>query len=648
MAKNCSKFSTKTARGSGIRRNISKTLLTLVSLPVSGDGPLKCIKFNRAEHRVNSCNTYKSLFWKSNSKSIILSSDFSCKTFNIGRNKEVTVLLSIVFDLLLAMENNNIIQQFVVHKSQDERMKDDAIFLSQNVHTKLFNIQSFQTNLLGSNAGIKDDSAFNVSKQLLQNRECENSPFYFKVSGCVSYCQQLQGCCIFYNTGITKDQMNILYSLQCQQEVYEEACKLYKNTIPNYEHLLEFAFVSKLRHHFNMLGLSEDTLILRVKNATPSQRISEQFIQNSAQLQIQLMRVDFVISPNLTQVFMKTYLSKTPSLCLENTTETPSTATPPPPLTVLQENIPLTSNDAAQETRQQFEYVDGDNFLDINEESESDDESSDSSEEVIFNKSIKVQNINTPKKKIDKGVENVVVYHRPPNNRKQSSLISEDTASSRDYIIDKSNASSASCVDIIRPSHSTTGVTERFSKLYAPSIGNQSHTGITEILSDLNIPPNNEMSSHRGAIPKTFNRAPSSSGVTNVMHEMNIEDTDQIYGFASDVIEKFPQYMEYNILTDVYLKDHDGNLIEIDEKSIYDYRYLQTLVEMDKAFVHQIYKDDFIYLDQEVDKYINYFGFIPNNSDIQKAFNEVRSDQTSRLKQAVYVKLLLQSDLLKE
>lgn len=230
---------------------------------------------------------------------------------------------------MAATTTTTVHQQFIVQKTAEERRQDDAVFLSQNTETRLFNIQSFHTNLMdhpdvinGTNGrstistrnNNNNNNIWNISKQLITDKECESSPLFFKFSGNVAYVPQLNGCCIFYNSGMTKQQMDILYSSQCQMEVLTEACKLMKNAFPNYKHLLQFNFLRKLSKQFNLMGLSEDTLLLTVKSGLPSQ--TGKFILNAAQLQLRILRFNFIISPNLTHVYMKTYMQ--PSLCQQN------------------------------------------------------------------------------------------------------------------------------------------------------------------------------------------------------------------------------------------------------------------------------------------------------------------------------------------
>lgn len=220
--------------------------------------------------------------------------------------------------------------------SEQQRVQENAIFLSQNKNTAFFNIQNYTTNFLGnrtqnmlahrynninkkkntSATGIPEmstsanTSTLEISKETLIERECENSPLFFKISGCVAYCQQLGACCIFYNSGITKQQMKILYSVACQREIFDEACKLYKNSIPLYSELFQLIFSVKLKQKFKLLGLSEDTLLLKVKSETPSSR--NRFLYNAAMLQLQMLRYDFIISPNISQYYVKQFLSDIP------------------------------------------------------------------------------------------------------------------------------------------------------------------------------------------------------------------------------------------------------------------------------------------------------------------------------------------------
>ena len=189
-----------------------------------------------------------------------------------------------------------------------ERLQEDAIFLSQNQNVKYFNIQNFTTNFLGNAANSKKDetSTLLISRETLNEKENEKSPLFFKISGCVSYCPQLSGCCIFYNRIINEQQMKILYSVNCQSEIYEQACKLYENAIPCYKHLFQYTFSIKDKEKFKLLGLSEDTLLLKVKKELPSRR--NKFIYNAAHLQLQMLRYDFIITPNLTQYYIKQFL----------------------------------------------------------------------------------------------------------------------------------------------------------------------------------------------------------------------------------------------------------------------------------------------------------------------------------------------------
>ena len=186
-----------------------------------------------------------------------------------------------------------------------EQMQNNAIFLAQNIKTKLFNIQSYTTNLLEQR--LNEKTTLLQSKDILREQEYGQSPLFFKISGSVAYCPQLGGCCIFYNRGINNENIRILYSLQCQQEIFDEALKLYENTIPNYRYLFQMCFSRKLYDKFKLLGLSEDTILLKIKNEAPSQR--NKFVYNVALLQLQMLRFDFIISPNLTQYYVKQYLN---------------------------------------------------------------------------------------------------------------------------------------------------------------------------------------------------------------------------------------------------------------------------------------------------------------------------------------------------
>lgn len=424
---------------------------------------------------------------------------------------------------------NNLTQpgiDVMLQKTQLEQWQDNAIFISQNNHNnvKLFNIQSFQTNML-SKSTANDSSLLEISRDTLVERECEKSPLFFKISGSVSYCQQLGGCCIFFHRGITAEQMRILYSVPCQQEIFDVAYKLYDNSIPSYKHLFQLYFSAKLRQRFRLLGLSEDTILLKVKNETPSQR--NKFMYNSALLQLQMLRFDFIISPNLTPYYCKQFLTN--NSCLPPASvpqsqpqympppssyiQTPTYIQPPEPVLSMSTTGPKTTKTTTprkQVTVQQMPAEEEEDEEELDEEEEdSEKDDSDESDESTSNEY--EENLIEPRPAIKVNTKSLSeelemaakMADKAPQGTKRrlpsppaSSLVSTATASTRDYIGRRRGDGDTKCsVEFVLPSNrSDTGITEKFAKIRCSSVkdkrirrGAPSSTGLTANLDDLDL-----------------------------------------------------------------------------------------------------------------------------------------------------------------
>lgn len=454
-------------------------------------------------------------------------------------------------------------------KTPLERMHEDAIFLSQNTKTNYFNIQSFNTSFLERKSKTRENSSLAISKETLLERNNEKSPLYFKISGCVAYCAQLNGCCIFYNRGITKEEMPILYSVQCQQEVFEEACKLYENSIPSYKFLFQLSFSTKLRNTFRLLGLSEDTLLLKVKNEAPSQR--NKFMYNTAMLQLQMMRFDFIISPNITQYYVKQFLSASfvqanhrqsaVSVCQKQdilTTLMPQDKDEykQPQDATRKRKQKDTSNNNNEDTSNYVNAADfkinhkrkaaGDreddeSLADYEENSDdADDDDADEDEETDsssvasseFNDFNKEYDYDAAKRKIivqNTSVEEKHTKQAQPLDEKAlrrimkrpSSLVSSsDTVAGekRCHVAAKSITSQESSVDFVMPSNkSETGVTEKFSKLMTENTTMQCTTyargtNTNKLKPKINI--QKQISTY----------APSSTGMTENVADLSLND----------------------------------------------------------------------------------------------------------------------------
>lgn len=591
------------------------------------------------------------------------------------------------------MQNDTIIR-VAPQKTPIEKIQDDAIYIAEHMQTKLFKIQNFNTNIVDKQRSDKDyTSSLNISKEVLVEKNYENSLLFFKVSGSVSYCQMLGGCCIFYNRGINANQMNILYSLQCQQEIFERTYKLYENSIPNYMHLFELSFSQKLQPKFKLYGLPPDTIILKIKNDTPSRR--KKFIYNAALLQLQMLRFDFIISPNLTQYYVKQYLN-TPPPCYIQSQQTSSR----------QENIQeennivcksINNNCSLQNIRAAVEaptlnlppledYVDEiwsmgeeDNIDDVDDDDAAADDDDDNTnsevaeddendEQAVDKPLVVVQNV------IDTRMKAKPAEHNGPkrnNARSLSSIDTTNTSSSRNYLGGGSASiqSEVASVEIIK-AKSETGVTEKFRKMQctvADKLTNTSCKSSSATDQTKNSPcnsgniDNSKISPNKLGRPgksknssnKSMNQAPPlSTGITDVFEDLCMETEDdadnpkytfndghnELDDIVNDILKQ--KSKPHSIFSNKQI------FIFNDEKlKVYNRDFLQTLYPSNDLDYQQSVFDDFVDVQPYIKDYIAKLGYVRGNeASIMLAFMDVEQDEMNRLKQAVFI--YLTSDLI--
>lgn len=583
-----------------------------------------------------------------------------------------------------APANNFSIYQWQ-QKTAAERLHDDAVFLAQNAKTKLFRIKNFNTNFIergdggGGGNGGGGTSTLQLSKEVLAENDCEKSPMFFKVSGSVSYCPQLSGCCIFYNRGITSQQMSILYSVQCQQEIFDEAYKLYENTIPNYKNLFQMCFGMNIQHKLQLLGLDKDTILLKVKNETPSRR--NKFLYNTALLQLQMMRFDFIISPNLTQYYIKQYLNNVP-LCLDppattmllpnnptveqsssinaNINQQTTPPPPPPPQTriINAATLQLPTLDDYEDSDDE-EGVGGGGVVVDDENNENDDDDYDEdddddddeyeselSDTLYENNSYKeggmrkqipavvvanVINDETikPQQKDDRIV---VEVPRRKIGRRPMSIVSSGTAASS-AAHKRSLPSEISSVEII-PTQSETGVTVKFKRMTCEEYNDAQSTGITDNVGDLSLTDNApQQPPPRYVFEEIMREDASSTGggdddETNILNE-KCEET------LSFLLSNMTQEASSSIFTERHYKVYNNQGL-----IVYDPRFLETLQNDDTEYIQEIF-DDYSDLHENVRASVNEQNLTRGNmQNINRAIVESRHDEKDRLKQAIYLYLL--------
>lgn len=509
--------------------------------------------------------------------------------------------------------------QFVPNRTAEERFRDDAIFLAQNKNIKLFNIIQYNTSFFGES--IKSHNNMNLH---LSMEKPGTSPLDFKCSGNVSYCQQLGGCCISYNCSLTNEQMRILYSEPCQQEVFKEAYKLLENTIPNYVNLFQLTFLPSRLYELRLLGLSVDVILLRVRKETPSQR--NKFVYNAALLQLKMLNYNFVISPNLTQYYIKQFITTSPAIQQHN-----EGIEPQQPQRQIEEQ-PQPSTDIQSDgigvmTQKSKHTVNASEILcdNINRVSRSSSPSSSSSssssaeeseideEENIENK--KSQTNNSPMPII---VENLYEKSTFPNSKKivsPKSLKSlTDTVSTRDYIGASTNSELSSNVNIIRAGRSETGLTKDFSNMYKQSCSTiKSTTGITDILDQIGI-------------------SSSSSHASSPQHNSNSS-----YG---DEYELNKEHLKSLFTTNI-TKFGKEFILDKSNRRVYLVEFLLLLDTPEVANEIYQYYDD---IDENyIKEYINAKKqqFDVEDAVLDNVITEMNNNIFDRVKQAIYLYLLI-------
>lgn len=577
--------------------------------------------------------------------------------------------------------------QQLYQKTPEQQRQDDVIFLSQNSQTKYFNINNFTTNFLHNTKSKNTDA---LGTEALVQRDCEKSPLFFKLSGCVSYCPQLGGCCIFYNGGITEQQMEILYSVICQREIFDKVCKVYENSIPSFGQLFQLTFSTKLSEQFKLLGLSVDTLILKIRNETPSQR--NKFIYNTAMLQLQMLRYDFIISPNLTQYYMKQFLGN--PLCVP--------PPPPPPqqqqndlfistpLPLPQENIIngtksvdiespskcIISTDYPQKT--QNVYID-DNSEEYSEDDDDDDDDEEDEyeydDDIVEKQPIIIKNTSLKNNggSGDGGGNAIPKLYTLPTKKQVESLASSSSSSLTRFKRKNNKTqsiSTLSSVEFIHPSvsgQSETGITEKFAKLKCkqqpPSTRQYdaaSSTGITENVAELCLDTsgmdvetffNQQDNDYDGDyLDDDYNETDGAvggyNGSSNII-ESKVNDRSVAItkaeedAFISQYFDDIDRKMADGTksLRSYYTLDDEGRIV-------YKFDFLALYAHSDDyEFIQELF-DSFSDLHADVEPYIRKMNYTrKNKAKITLALTDVKIDPTNRLKQAAFLYLI--SDLIK-
>lgn len=496
----------------------------------------------------------------------------------------------------------------LLQKTPLERMQDDAIYIAHHqATTKLFNILQIKSNFI--------PTPLSMSKEFIVDRESEKSPLFFKTSATFAYCSQARGCVIFFNQGITEQQRKILYSVACQVEIFNSVFELIKDALPNHDFIFNMCFDKNLGRVFQLMGLSEDTIVLRLKKETPSSR--SQFLYNASMIQLQMLKFDFLISPNITPYYIKQFLTEIPQILTVGGSVGGAEVEPPPQ--------PPREPSRSPEPPQPEDEAD-DSPSEIDSLASSEDESEPAEPQVP----IVVENV--------QNFEPVIKVNEPPPNRQMKppeSLPSSSSASSRGYFKPKSVATELGEIGMIvhpKTTFSETGVTEKFSKLKCKSLKRTNSSSTLSGISDDEEYVFDEFlgeayDEDEPIIPFTEPPTPSTSTSAQTTTQV-----DSLSAICSDIRKN-----RKNITC--YLNE--------DGQRVYTLYYLQVWMECMITKIHQFPENlqsvqrmlnDYEDLHPEIPKYVEEMGYKRGEVDSAfKALHEVEQDPENRLKQAGFL-----------
>lgn len=581
----------------------------------------------------------------------------------------------------------------LLQKTPMERMQDDAVFLasaaaSNNSH--LFNIKEFKTNFLPNS--LSSDTPLSMSKELMVERENEKSPLFFKTSATFAYCSRVRGCCIFFNDGITEQQKKILYSVACQVEIFNKVFEIIKNALPNHNFIFSMFFDKKLGKTFNLLGLSEDTIVLRLKKETPSSR--SQFIYNVAQMQLQMLKFDFLISPNITPYYVKQFLTdlslpvvqippqpgqtlNTADITNNNTAATLNSSSSGVTPAITSNTLFIEGggdggdggvDDGDEEMCERMNDDDDDEDEEIESMMSSDgDDDGDDELNPLDREPIMVENVKNYEPEKPFKLPDNVKRTKPPKPPK--SLASSSSGSSRAYYRNNSIADELGSVGVVIPPKSSriseSGITDIFSKLNTKSkqnvinddgnededdddddddvsnIDNEDNYMFDEFIGetykeegvggdDGNFDSFDESMFKLPAPTVTFPPPKTMASVST----MTSSTTDSLSAICSDIKKR---------------ENYTCNMNE-EGRRVYTLRYLQTLLDTMKMGIHEYAKnvknlqrifDEYSDLHPYISAYVNSVGYERGKLESAiDALKQVENDPPNRLKQAVFIFLI--------
>lgn len=572
--------------------------------------------------------------------------------------------------------------QHLLEKTPQERLQEDAILIAKNSNTKLLNIKSFQSSYFRDKYTGHNNTSLEISKEMLMEKNCESSPLFFKVTANVSFCSQFGGCCIFFNCGLTKEQMRILYSVNCQTEIYTEVKKLYENSIPNFDSLFEYSFSQKNATKFKLMGLSEDTILLKIKKEMPNKRNT--FIYNSALLQLQMLRCDFLITPNLTEYYFKQFFNETPSSLIAPLNEMPtqnilnelchhqnsSRKTNTPTINnrnATEQNIHQENNymqtDICNETPEFNDSEDDENS--INSENASVYSSSDEDEDVCATTiPIHVKNSDIQPQILDK--TDLINLPKHTLHKKSSSLISSITSNGQPKSIKSISSGTVSSIEFIMNSNkSETGVTEQFSQLQCKNkktsklqsnkntSSAQSSSGLTENVYELNLNENISINTEDETFTNfkqsreeidPINYAQSSSGLTenilklNLTGKSNVDSESEIQDVCSNILTNILERYDKNPVT---IENFSAFYLDNEKRKVYNVDFLELLIENNIDIPRQLIFDDYKDLHKDLNKYLHDNDYVRGNIEsIKLSLTDIKCDRNNRLKQAAFLYIL--------
>ena len=497
-----------------------------------------------------------------------------------------------------------------------------------------------------------DIESTSLNKTIDQLSLHNKSIFDFKFYGSVKYIPIINGAVISYAGTVLPQQMQVLYSVECQTQIFKAALRSIEHSLPSATNLLSLHFANTQESKkLNFLGLPAETMILKV-NKTLSTVANNNTLESSfGSLQLFSFQFLFYVQPNVTSKFITKFappnISTTAAATTDNNTTTnndkttePSPPTPTPPETPLVINANDLIVNEAEDVCKKENLPDYEDTIPEDDEYSDDDGSFSSVSELDANfagDSVSCKNSHTGQTNIMKRLDLDGSHTGQTNIMKRLKI--DDDMSEREFTLnisvapDVKNESKSTVKDSKSKSpesKSVSTLTVKDSKNVSPESKSvspefKSVSTATDVDSIVVDPKTQKITVNELPV-SSVSEVSSHTGATEVFRNMNLG-----YGGLKRLVEKFTLSLAEKPLPDSSTKDISLYAI-VD--LIRNFTQETVIMEIDQILLAHF--ADYI---TEIDAIIETEYIGDDNSNVEDAFY-IALDQPNPINKGTFVALL--------